>query len=56
MLQFLSQDFYEVDEKGQPKFVQSLYYQKIYKGNLKLVGKDFDEKQWTFLFMLRAIK
>lgn len=56
MLQFLAQDFYDVDENGKPKYVQSLYYQKIYKGNLKLEGRSFDEKQWTFVFMLRAIK
>jgi len=56
MLQFLDQDFYEVDELGNPKKVQSLYYQKIYKGNLKLVGKVFDDKKWTFVFMLKAIK
>lgn len=56
MLSFLDQDFYALKENGQPKYVQSTYYQKIYKGNFKIMGKAYENNEWTLLFMLRAVK
>jgi predicted SAM-dependent methyltransferase len=56
MLQFLEQDFYEVDENGRPKKVQSTFYQSVYHGNFKPVSVGFEEDFKILMFMLKAIK
>jgi SAM-dependent methyltransferase len=57
MIQFLDQDFYNVNpETGKFLKVQSSYYQKIYKGNLKLKSQSFENNGWTYIFMLTAAK
>jgi SAM-dependent methyltransferase len=55
-LLFLDRNQYGKDENGKLKFVQSDYYSKIYHANFKTVSKSFDEKYYSFFFMLKAIK